>query len=126
MNVEILQFEPPRPWAAASRFGDLILVAGETGVDPDTDTVVEGIDAQTEQALRNIETTLARMDADLSGLLRLTVFLRSIDDLAAVGAVRRRVLGRAVPSSTVEVSRFARPEMLVEIEATAVRREAMQ
>lgn len=126
MNVETLQFDPPRPWAAASRFGDLIFLAGSTGVDPDTDTVREGIDAQTEQALRNIETTLARMDADLDGLLRLTVYLRSIDDLAAVGAVRRRVLGRAVPSATVEVSRFARPEMLVEIEATAVRRQAMQ
>lgn len=125
MSIETLEFEPPRPWAAASRYGDLIFVAGETGVDPSTDTVVEGIDAQAEQALRNIESTLSRLDADLDGLLRLTVFLRSIDDLKAVGAVRRRVLRRAVPSATVEVSRFARPEMLIEIEAIAVRRSAM-
>lgn len=125
MTVETTQFDPPRPWAAASRFGDLIFVAGETGVDPETNTVVEGIEAQTEQTLRNIETTLARLDADFVGLVRLTVYLRSIDDLKAVGAVRSRVIGRAVPSATVEVSAFARPKMLIEIEATAVSRSAI-
>jgi 2-iminobutanoate/2-iminopropanoate deaminase len=119
--AEILDFEPPRRWAAGSRVGDLIFLAGETGTDPVTlETVGDGVEAQAEQAFLNIRTTLERFGADLTHVVKLTVFLTDIGDLHAVGSVRARHLARTVPSSTVEVSALARPELVVEIEAIAM------
>jgi 2-iminobutanoate/2-iminopropanoate deaminase len=120
-QAEILDFEPPRRWAAGARVGDLIFLAGETGTDPVTmEAVAGGVEAQAEQAFENIRATLERFGADLSNIVKLTVFLTDVADLHAVGSVRARVLPRTVPSSTVEVRALARPELRVEIEAVAV------
>ena len=121
-GVEILDYDPPRRWAAGARVaGDILLLAGETGIDPVTMAVVEGgVEAQAEQALANIRTTLERFGADLSHVVKLTVFLTDIADLAAVSGVRARHLPRTVPSSTVAVKALAHPELRVEIEAVAV------
>ena len=62
--TEILQYTPARRWAAASRVGDLLYLAGETGTDPETMQVVDGgIEAQTEQVFANIRSpgTLANL-----------------------------------------------------------------
>ncbi|EAR25986.1 hypothetical protein A20C1_08904 [marine actinobacterium PHSC20C1] len=117
--IEITDFDPPRPYAACSQLGNLIFVSGETGVDPTTGEIPADIEAQAEQALRNIETTLRRVGSDLNHLLRLTVYLTDISDLKAVSRTRQRVLPRSIPSATVGVTAFAQPEMKVEIEATA-------
>jgi 2-iminobutanoate/2-iminopropanoate deaminase len=119
--VEIIDYVPPRRWAAGSRVGDILFLAGETGTDPVTMAVVPGgVEAQAEQALENIAATLARFGSDLSSIVKLTVFLVDIGDLPAVSGVRARHLARAVPSSTVAVKALAHPDLLVEIEAIAV------
>lgn len=120
MTLEILDYEPPRRWAAASITGGLVFTAGETGTDPATgDTVPGGIEAQTEQAFRNLDATLGRLGLGLADIARLTVYLTDIRDLHAVSAVRAQLLPRPVPSSTVQVCALARPDLLVEIDAVA-------
>ena len=119
--METLDYEPPRRWAAGTRVGDLLFLAGETGTDPATMAVVPGgVERQTERAMANIAATLARFGSDLEHIVRLTVFLTDITDLPAVSAARASILGRTVPSSTVAVAALAHPEMRVEIEAIAV------
>lgn len=119
--AEILQYDPPRRWAAAARVGDLLYLAGETGMDPVTMEIVPGgVEAQTEQAIANIRATLARVGADLGDVFKLTVFLTDIADLPSVGAIRARHFTTALPSSAVQVVALAAPEMLVEIEAIAL------
>ena len=118
--AEILQYDPPRRWAAAARVGDLLYLAGETGTDPVTmRTVPGGVEAQTEQIIANIRTTLARAGADLGDVFKLTVFLTDIADLPAVSAVRARHFTTPLPSSAVQVVALAAPDLLVEIEAIA-------
>lgn len=118
--AQILDYEPSRPYAAAAVAGGFVFLAGETGTDPATGAVAEGITAQTEQALENIRGTLRRVGGDLGNIVRLTVYLTSISDIRAVSAVRQRLLPGPVPSATIEVSRFVSPQALIEIEATAV------
>jgi 2-iminobutanoate/2-iminopropanoate deaminase len=116
----ILPFDPPRAWAAATVVGDLVLLAGETGVDPATDFLASNVAAQAEQAFDNIEATLARLGLGLANVVKLTVYLTHVTDLPIVSAVRRRRLPHVVPSSTIGVLALARDGMLVEIEAVAV------
>ncbi len=118
--TEILQYDPPRRWAAAARIGDLLYLAGETGTDPETMAIVPGgVEAQTEQIIVNIRTTLARFGADLGDVFKLTVFLTDMADLPAVGAIRARHFTTPLPSSAIGVVALASPEMRVEIEAIA-------
>lgn len=118
---EFLDYDPPRRWAAAARVGDLLFLAGETGVDPVTmETAPGGIEAQTEQAIANIATTLAHFGATLGDVVKMTTYLTDINDLAAVGGVKGRHFPRTVPSATVAVAALAREDMTVEIEVIAV------
>ena len=119
--VEILDYEPPRRWAAASRVGNLVFLAGETGVDPATMKAVPGgIEPQTEQACLNMKATLARFGLDLSHVVKLTVFMTDISMLPASGAARARHFPRTLPSSAIGVKALAIPELLIEIEGIAV------
>lgn len=121
MPFDVLDYEPPRRWAAASVAGGLVFLAGETGTDPVTlETAPGGVEAQTEQALRNMEATLARLGLGLDSIVRLTVYLTDIADLPRVGAARARHLRRTLPSTTVQVSALAREDLLVEIDAIAL------
>jgi 2-iminobutanoate/2-iminopropanoate deaminase len=120
VDMEILDYEPPRRWAAASVVGGLVFTAGETGTDPATgQTTPGGVEAQTEQALRNLGATLGRLGLGLADVARMTVYLTDISDLPIVSAVRARHLPRPIPSSTVQVSALARPDLVVEIDAIA-------
>jgi 2-iminobutanoate/2-iminopropanoate deaminase len=119
--AEILQYDPPRRWAAATRAGDLVYLAGETAIDPATLAVVDGdVAAQTEQVVRNIRATLARLGADLGVVIKLTVYLTDIADLPAVSQVRSSHFPIPVPSTAVQVIALASPDMRVEIEAIAM------
>jgi 2-iminobutanoate/2-iminopropanoate deaminase len=121
MRVDVLDYEPPRRWAAASVAGGFVFLAGETGTDPVTlETAPGGVEAQAEQALRNIEATLGRLGLGMDALVRLTVYLTDIGDLPRVGAVRARLLPRTLPSTTVQVAALARGDLLVEIDAIAL------
>jgi 2-iminobutanoate/2-iminopropanoate deaminase len=119
--TEILQYDPQRRWAAAARVGDLVYLAGETGTDPMTMRVVEGgIEAQTEQVFANIRSTLAHFGADLTDVIKVTVFLTDMADLDAFSVIRARSFANPLPSSAIQVVALASPDMRVEVEAIAV------
>lgn len=118
--AEVIDYEPARRWAAAARVGDIVFLAGETGTDPVTmETMPGGIEAQVEQAMRNIGAILERLGGTFDDIVKLTMFLTDIADLPAASAARARYLSRTVPSSTVAVVALARDDLLVEIEAIA-------
>jgi enamine deaminase RidA (YjgF/YER057c/UK114 family) len=98
----------------------LLVVAGQIGNRQDG-SVVEGVEAQYEQALRNIVAILASAGAEPKHLIKLTTFLTQPLAPERAGAIRRQVLGAVTPPSTlVYVAGLARPGLLVEVEATAV------
>jgi enamine deaminase RidA (YjgF/YER057c/UK114 family) len=99
----------------------LIFCAGQVGMGLDG-KVPEGIEAQTEQCFKNIAGILAEGGMSLSDIVRLNVFLVRREDYAPMSAVRDRLIGNPPPASTLLfVAGLARPNLLVEIEATAAK-----
>lgn len=109
------------PYAQAVRANGMVFTAGQIPLDPVTMDVVAGdVGAQTEQVLKNLTAVLAEAGASWSTVVKTTVFLRDMNDFAAMNAVYTRVLGDARPArSTVAVLGLPR-DVRVEIEAVAV------
>ncbi|MDQ6878772.1 MAG: RidA family protein [Candidatus Dormibacteraeota bacterium] len=77
--------------------------------------------AQAERVHENIKAVLDKAGAGFEDVVKVTVFLRHIEDRAAVNTVRRRFFGESRPASTlVEVSAFVVPAALVEMDAVAL------
>jgi 2-iminobutanoate/2-iminopropanoate deaminase len=98
-----------------------LVVSGQVGVAPDGSTPAD-IGSQTENCFRNIGAILENAGMSLADVVKITVFLTGEDDIAGFRAARDRMIGEALPASTlVVVSRLARPEWRVEIEALAAK-----
>ena len=97
----------------------LFHLAGQTGTAPDG-TIGEGIEEQAALVYRNITTVLNECGLDIENLVKVTVFLTSPDYIDAWRTVQKEAFGDVVPASTLLiVSRLARAELLVEVEAIA-------
>lgn len=100
----------------------LIWVAGQIAFDENEQLVGVGdIAAQTEQCIRNIENVLKQFGADLSDVVNVLVFVKSMDGLPEIHQVRLRMFTQPYPASTlVQVSEFVNPDAMIEIQAQAV------
>jgi 2-iminobutanoate/2-iminopropanoate deaminase len=111
------------PYSQGVRVGNLIFTAGQVGVDPATQQVVDGgIAEQTTRAMENLLAILAEAGSSLSQVVKTTVFLKDMSDFAAMNAVYGTYFlgaGSGLPArSTVEVARLPK-DVLVEIELVA-------
>ena len=101
--------------------GQLLFTAGQIALDPKTGGVVGQTAAdQTTQVCENIKAILTASHSDFAHVVKTTVFLRSMDDFAAMNEVYGKYFGEASPArSTIEVARLPK-DVLVEIEVVAV------
>jgi 2-iminobutanoate/2-iminopropanoate deaminase len=108
------------PYSQGIVSGGFVFTAGQVPFDPATMELVQGdVGAQTEQVMRNLSAILREAGADLSTVVKTTVFLRDMNDFAAMNEVYGRWFGDHKPArSTVEVARLPR-DAGVEIEAVA-------
>ncbi|MGQ0662835.1 MAG: RidA family protein [Pseudomonadota bacterium] len=98
-----------------------LMVAGQVGVRPDA-TTAEGIEAQTEVALRNLVAILAADKMDIKDIVKMTTLIVDRDDLPGYRRGRDKVLGDHCPPNTLHVVvGLAKPEWLIEIEAFAAK-----
>jgi enamine deaminase RidA (YjgF/YER057c/UK114 family) len=117
----------PRPKGFANGIlarGEMVFVGGMIGQDSEG-RFAEGFVAQMKLALQNIVAVLAEAGAKPAHIVRLTWYVRDIDeylaDLPALGIAYREVMGRHFPAmAVVEVTRLVEPKARLEIEATAV------
>lgn len=103
--------------------GRTIYLSGQVPLDPSGLLVGPGdFAAQAEQAFANISTGLASAGADFSHVVKLGLYLRDMANLPILRTVRDRHINLSAPpaSTLVEVSRFFRDDILVEIKAIAV------
>jgi 2-iminobutanoate/2-iminopropanoate deaminase len=109
------------PYSQAMIANGLVFTAGQIPLDPATMQLVEGdIAEQTERVMKNVAAVLQAAGADLSTVVKTTVFLRDMNDFAAMNEVYGRYFGDHKPArSTVQVARLPR-DVAVEIEAIAV------
>jgi len=109
------------PYSQAMIANGLVFTAGQIPLDPQSMQIVEGdVAVQTERVMANIAAVLQAAGADLSTVVKTTVFLRDMNDFAAMNEVYGRHFGDHKPArSTVQVARLPR-DVAVEIEAVAV------
>jgi 2-iminobutanoate/2-iminopropanoate deaminase len=101
--------------------GNLVFVSGQAGRDPSTGLLPDGVEAQTEQALRNIEAILHAAGSGLPHVVRCGVFLVDIAEFPLMNGVYARGFGVHRPArTTVEVSDLPGEGLRVEIDAIAV------
>lgn len=108
------------PYNQAIRVGDLVFVAGQLGVSPETGQLAGAtIHEQTEQIMRNLGAILEAAGSGLERLVKTTVFLLDLADFAGMNEVYARHVGDRPPArSTVQISGLP-SGALVEIEAVA-------
>jgi 2-iminobutanoate/2-iminopropanoate deaminase len=126
MNIKkILTEKAPAPIGPYSQAilvdGKFLYTAGQGPMDPVTGKIVEGdIKEQTRQVMKNLEAILSAGGASFASVVKTTVFLKDMNEFAAMNEVYDEFLGTAAPArSTIEAARLPR-DMRVEIEAIAV------
>ena len=108
------------PYSAGIKVGQFIYTAGQLGLDPVTNNLTEGIEAQTRQALNNLSAILEAAGGSMANVVKTTVFLQNLNDFAAMNAVYATFFGEKPPArSTVQVAALPKAG-LVEIEAIAI------
>lgn len=102
--------------------GRQIFVAGQVARDVNGEVVGKGdMAAQIAQVGENIKACLEAAGASLDDVVKTTTYVTDIEEYFKHADVRLRYFGGATPTSTtVEVSRLASPELMVEIEAFAI------
>ena len=125
MNREVVQTnQAPKaigPYEQAIKANGLIYTAGQIPLDPRTGNFVEGgIADQTRQVLENLKAILEAGGSTLERVVKATVFLKNMEDFAAMNGVYEQYLGGAKPArSTVAVAELPRGA-LVEIDLVAL------
>jgi len=99
----------------------LFHLEGQTGARPDG-TVSQDFAEQARQVYRNLTAVLAGCGMDWQNVAKVTVFLTNPDDIPAWREAQKEAFGTVVPASTLLiVSRLARPEYRIEVEAVAAK-----
>ena len=113
---------PGVPYSPAIEAGDYIFVSGQVGHVDGEGNNLEGVEAQTRQALDNMRRVLEAAGASMDDVVKTTVFLVRAEDFPRMNDVYRTYFTRDLPArSTVIVAALARPEIVVEIEGIAYR-----
>jgi 2-iminobutanoate/2-iminopropanoate deaminase len=109
------------PYSQAIKANGLVFLSGQIPLDPATQQLVAGdVAAQTERVMRNITGILAAAGSSPAQVVKTTVFLKSMNDFAAMNEVYARHFTAEPPArSTVEVARLPK-DVLVEIEVIAL------
>jgi enamine deaminase RidA (YjgF/YER057c/UK114 family) len=107
--------------------GELVVVAGQTGVMADGSLPGDDVGSQAKQALENVRAVLGAAGCAMTDIVRLQTFLVSADDIPAFMKARQEVFpgyfpgGVYPPNTLLIVSALVLPTLRVEIEAMAVR-----
>ena len=108
-------------YSRAVRIGNVIEVAGTTAVDENGEVIGGNAAEQTKFILSKIEKALAAAGATLNDVVRTRLFVTNIADWEAIGSVHGLFFKDIKPAGTmVEVKSLISPDLLVEIEVTAI------
>ncbi|MDP7067071.1 MAG: Rid family detoxifying hydrolase [Acidimicrobiales bacterium] len=109
--------KPVAHYSASYRAGDLLFVSGQIGIAEGS--LVDGVEAQTTQALANAQSVLDENGLTLDDVVKCTVFMTDIENFSAVNDVYAGVFGDHRPSRSAIAVKALPLGALVEIEAIA-------
>ena len=108
------------PYSQALKVGNFIFCSGQIPINPATNTIeaVTIVD-QTRQVITNLKNVLEAAGSSLSNVVKTTVFIKDMNDFAALNGVYAELFGETRPArSCVEVARLPK-DVKVEIECIA-------
>ena len=125
--MQRLNISSGAPWEAkvgysrAVRIGNVVEVSGTVSQDGDKVIGINDPYEQTKHALAKIEAALVKAGASLHDVVRTRIYVTDISQWEKIGRAHGEFFQAIRPATTmVEVSKLISPELLVEIEATAI------
>jgi 2-iminobutanoate/2-iminopropanoate deaminase len=111
--------KPIGPYSQAIRANGFLYVSGQVALDPKTGEMAGDIKQQTQRTLENVKGILEAAGSNLQHVVKTTVFLKDMNDFAAMNEVYAKYFTSPAPArSTVQVARLPK-DALVEIEVIA-------
>ena len=108
------------PYSQAIKVGNLVYTAGQIGIDPPTGQMREGLEAQTQQVMANLEAILEAAGASFETVIKTTIFITDMANFGVINGIYGAFFKNAPPArSTVAVAQLPLGA-LVEIEAVAL------
>ena len=115
------------PYSQAVVSGDHVFLSGQTPIDPATGELVDGdIDAQARQCFDNLRVVLAAAGLGFDDVVKVNVYLTSMDDFAAMNAVYARQFSQPFPARTTVAVAALPLRARIEIELVARGYEKVQ
>jgi 2-iminobutanoate/2-iminopropanoate deaminase len=110
--------ENPLPYSKAIKYDDLIFVSGQIGLNAEGQ-LLEGIEAQTKQALENLVKVLEAAKSDMSKVVKVNIYVTDVNDFETVNKIYATYFSKPYPARTfIQIAKIPK-NALIEIEATA-------
>ena len=107
------------PYSQAIEINGMVYTSGVIPVDPATGVVAEGVEAQAEQAFKNICNLIEASGSKVENIIKTTVFIKEMNDFGKINEIYKKYFKEPFPArSCVEVARLPK-DVLLEIEAIA-------
>ncbi|NCD07396.1 MAG: RidA family protein [Spirochaetia bacterium] len=109
------------PYSQGILASPFVYSSGQIPADPKTGEIVGGITEQTTQSLSNVKAVIEAGGSDMEHVIKTTVFLKNMDDFAAMNEVYAKFFDKGIKParSAVQVAKLPK-DVLVEIEAIAL------
>ncbi len=108
------------PYSQATVANGFIFCSGQLGIDPETEGLESGIEAQTHQALKNLREVLKAADSNLDYVVKATIFITNMYYFPKINKIYEQYFPEHKPArATVEVSNLPKGA-LIEIDAVAI------
>jgi enamine deaminase RidA (YjgF/YER057c/UK114 family) len=117
-------FEQEIGYSRAVVQDDWVFVSGTTGFDYATMTLADGVKAQAEQCLKNIESALKQAGSSLKDVVRVIYVLPDAKEFQECWPVLRKYFGDVRPAAMMISASLLDPRMRIEIEVTALKQRA--
>ncbi len=107
------------PYSQAIITNGFVFASGQIPIIPETGALAEGLEAQSHQVFKNVTELLSAAGTDISKTVKTTVFIKDMNDFAAINAVYSQYFSTPFPArSCVEVARLPK-DVLLECEVVA-------
>lgn len=109
------------PYSQAIEVNGLVFTSGVIPVNPETGVIPEGIEAQADQAIKNLVELVKASGSSADKVIKTTVFIKDMNDFAKINEIYAKYFTDNYPArSCVEVARLPK-DVLIEIEAIAMK-----
>lgn len=107
------------PYSQAIEVNDMIFTSGVIPVNPETGEIPQGVEAQADQAIKNLSNLLEASGSSTEKVIKTTVFIKDMNDFGKINEIYAKYFTGVYPArSCVEVARLPK-DVLIEIEAIA-------